>query len=150
MNEVNLETITPIPGNANIPPRYTTSIAKTREVFILAEKRDTADYKNFSDGSGHDNGVGAVAILKKDRASLLKSLKFYLGPPTQHNTYEVETVGAILAAWIIKNTPEMLGKRVLHYINSQATIMSLNSSKTTSGQYLIEDFQRATTSYNVI
>ena len=73
-----METITLVPRINDTPLRYTTNIAKSREASILAESRDTADYKIFSDGSGHDDGIGAAAILyRKGRATPLKSLKYY-------------------------------------------------------------------------
>ena len=93
MEEVELETITPISSNGNAPSQYTTKIAKTREDSILYESQDTADYKIFSDGSGHDDGIGAAAILyRKGRATPVKSLKIYLGSPTKHNTFEAEVM----------------------------------------------------------
>ena len=140
LHEVELETITPISRNVNAPSQYTTKIAKTREDSILYESQDTADYKIFSDGSGHDDGIGAAAILyRKGWATPVKSLKIYLGPPTKHNMFEAEVIGAILAVWIIKNSPEMIGKKISLYVDNQATIMK--SPKPTSGQHLIENFQ---------
>ena len=129
MEEVELETITPISRNVNAPSQYTMKIAKTREDSILYESQDTADYKIFSDGSGHDDGLGAAAILyRKGRARPVKSLKIYLGPLTKHNAFKAEVVGAILAVWIIKNSPKTIGKKISLYVDNQATIMSMKNS----------------------
>ena len=64
-------------------------------------------------------------------------MKLYLGPKTKHNTYEAEAAGALLAMWITRNMPEMIGKTISLYIDNQAIVMALAGAKTTSGQYLI-------------
>jgi ribonuclease HI len=116
---------------------FDTIIDINREVSITAERADNADYKIYSDGSGHDDGIGAAAVLfKKDRAQPIKSLKKFLGPKTKHNTYEAEATGALLATWILRNYPEVIGKRVTLYIDNQALIQALAGSKPSSGQYI--------------
>ena len=66
-----------------------------------------------------------------------------MGPPMEHNTYEVEATGAILMAWILKLTPETIGKTVTLYINNQAFIKTLSKTKSTPGQHLINNFKRS-------
>ena len=120
--------------------KYTTTIEKSREDSISVEKLDNADYKIYSDGSGHDNQIGAAAILfKKGRAQPLRSLKKFLGPKTKHNTYEAEATGALLATWILRNSPEVIGKQVSLYIDNQALVTALAGTKSNSGQYLINE-----------
>ena len=124
--------------------RFTTKIDKSREVSINSESQDDADFKIFSDGSGHDNGIGSAAILyKKGRIRPVKKLQVYLGSPDKHNTYEAEVVGAILALWMLENTPEVVGKKVTLYIDNQALIMAVRSPKATSGQYLLNSLRQA-------
>lgn len=92
---------------------------KNREDSIKFESQDTADFKIFSDGSGHNNGIGsAVVLYKKGSAHLFKILQVYLGTPDKHNTYEAEIIGALPAIWILENIPETIGKRVMHNINN--------------------------------
>jgi ribonuclease HI/endonuclease/exonuclease/phosphatase family metal-dependent hydrolase len=118
--------------------RFTMNIENNREASIKNEKEDTADFKVFSDGSGQEDGIGASAIMyKKGRVTPVNSLQYYLGTKNKHNTYEAEAVGAILAIWIIRSTPETIGKRVTLYIDNQAVIMALKGAKPTSGQHLI-------------
>ena len=138
------ETIQPI---ASLP-RYTihnqSITEQNREASINYEKTDVADYKIYSDGSGHDNGIGAAAIMyKKGRATPLKSLQAYLGTSNEHNTYEAEAIGAILALWIITNTPETIGKKVTLYIDNQSVIAAIHSIKATSGQHLFNSLRLA-------
>ena len=76
-------------------------------------------------------------LTKKGFVRPVKTIQAYLGPKSKHNTYEAEAVGALLATWITRNTPETIGKTVTLYIDNQAIIMALSGSKTKSGQYLI-------------
>lgn len=146
MIDLNMEIITPSTKNPLTQPSYGIHIDSNREASITSERNDTADFRIFSDGSGQEDGIGAAAILfKKHSARPIKTLKYHMGPPTSHNTYEAETVGAILAIWIIKNTVEAIGKTVSLYIDNQALVKALKStgSKTMAGQYLIDNFKKA-------
>ena len=124
--------------------RFKTIIDKTREDSIKNESTDDADFKIFSDGSGHDNGIGSAAILyEKGRTCSIKTLQAYLGTPDKHNTYEAEIIGALLALWILNNTPEIVGKRVTHYIDNQSVITALHAPKATPRQHLLNVLQTA-------
>ena len=118
-------------------PKFSIEITKTREESIKQEKKDDADFKVFSDGSGQGDSIGAAAVLyTKERYTPIGQLKAFLGPSTKRNTYEAETVGAILATWLLKNCHETIGKKVSLYIDNQSVIASLSNPKATSGQYL--------------
>ena len=43
-----------------------------------------------------------------------------MGSLDKHNVYEAEAMGAILALWILENTPATVGKTVSLYIDNQA------------------------------
>ena len=108
-----IETIYPTSYTNRTSTRYTTIIDPSRKESIKSEANDKANYKIYSDGSGQDNGIGSAAILyKKGKTGQLKSLKAYLGTAAEHNTYKAEIIGAIIALWIIQNTPETIGKNV--------------------------------------
>jgi ribonuclease HI len=147
LNNIKVETIHPTVTLKQPPPRYSMKIDTDREASILAESVDDADYKLFSDGSGQDNGIGAASILyEKGRARPLRSLQAYMGTSDKHNTYEAEAMGALLALWILRTTPETRGKKVTLYIDNQSIITALTSIKSTSGQYLLHELRQAANS----
>ena len=80
LDNTKVETISPAASIRCPPAKYSTMIAPSREDSIDFEKWDKANYKIFSDGSGHENGIGSAAILyKKGRSSKLKTLQAYIG-----------------------------------------------------------------------
>jgi ribonuclease HI len=138
LKKVKLETIKPAIRDWAKAPRFKTVIAGNREDSISFERSDTADFKAFSDGSGRDDGIGAVAILfKKGFIRPTNDMKAYLGHKSKHNTYEAEAVGALFAIWLIRNNPEAIGKLVSLYIDNQAIVMALTGINRISGQHLI-------------
>jgi ribonuclease HI len=138
LQETKVEIIQPAVTLTHSNSRIATHIDKNREDSIISERLDTADFKVFSDGSGHDNGIGSAAILyEKNRHRPLRSLQAYLGTPDEHNTYEAEAAGALLALWLIRTTPETIGKRVSLYIDNQSIITALLTPKSTPAQYIL-------------
>ena len=133
-----IETIQPAVTLTKRKPSFTVKIDENREDSIKFEAHDNADYKLFSDGSGHENGIGSAAILyERNRLRPLRSLQAFLGTPNKHNTYEAEAVGAILALWLIHTTPDLIGRKVTLYIDNQSIISALSTPKSTSGQHLL-------------
>ena len=119
LSDIKIETILPNAEIKCITPKFTTIIAPSRRESIKDKKHDKAKFKVYSDGSGHDNRLGAAAVLHtKGNPRRIKLLKAYIGTPNKHNTYEAEVIGAILATWLIHNTLETLGKRVSIYTNN--------------------------------
>ena len=135
--------------NTNLNPtlertRFNSHIDDSRKSSISNKAKDPADFKIYADGSCQNNGIGAAAILfKKDSIRPLNSLQLFLGPSTDHNTFEAEICGAILALWLTENTPDTIGKKVSLYIDNQAVIKSLNTPTFTSGQHLIQALKHA-------
>ena len=143
-SNITLEIITPIITLNPTITRLITNIAKTREQSIELEKKDNADYKLFADGSCFNNGIGAATIMyKNNRIRPLKTLQYYLGPPTDHNTYEAEACSALLALWILENTPETIGKKMSLYLDNQVVIKAIKSNNANSGQQLIQHIKMA-------
>jgi hypothetical protein len=98
LEDTKIETIYPAIVLKSLSPRRTIIKDKSREESINSEHIDNADYKIFSDGSGHDDGIGASAVLYENRRSCpLKTLQVHMGSPDKHNTYKAEAMGAILA-----------------------------------------------------
>ena len=132
------ETIYPATTLESLNPQHALQTDNTREASITSERLDDADYKIFSDGSGHNNGIGTSAILyEKGRACPLKSLQFFMGNSDKHNTYEAEIAGTILALWLLNNTLATVGKRVSLYTDNQSLVTMLPHPKATPGQYLL-------------
>ena len=144
LKDINIETIYPAVTLTSLSPRQIVQIDKSREVSMLSEQTDDADFKLFSDSSGQDNGIGASAVLyEKRRARPLTTLQVFMGAPDQHNTFEAEAVGAVLALWILGNTPATIGKMVSLFTDSQSIVTSLPHPKATSGQYLLSSLRTA-------
>jgi ribonuclease HI len=144
LRNTNLETIHLVITLTRTSAQIATKIDNSREDSINSKSNDDTDFKIFSDGSGQDDGVGSAAILyEKGRIRSIKSLQVYLGTPDKHNSYEAEAVGAILALWIIQNTPETTGRRVSLYIDNQALITAIKSPKLTPGQHLLNNLRLA-------
>jgi ribonuclease HI len=120
------------------PPRFRTHIPESRDQSIEAEKKDNADFKIFTDGSNHDGGVGAAAVLyKRDYPRPVKHLKAHLGDPDEHGSYEAEAVGGILAMQLIETSPDTYRKKVSIYIDNQAIVKASVRPKASSGQHLL-------------
>ena len=133
-----LETILPVAQCPQIKTKFATEIAGLREESIAQEKNDEAEYKVFSDGSGMEDGVGTAAILyKKGQSTPVDKLKAFLGPPSRRNTFEAEAIGAILAAKLLSDHPDTIGKAATLYIDNQSIIASLKTPKVSPGQHLV-------------
>ena len=140
LRHTTLEMIQPTVCINNNNRNYSTKTESNREDSIHFESLDNADFKIYTDGSGHDNGIGAAAILyAKGRARHMKSLQAYLGSTDEHNTYEAEAIGLILPLWLLHNTPETYGKTVSIYSDNQSVISAITSLKASSGQYLLSN-----------
>jgi hypothetical protein len=60
-----------------------------------------------------------------------------MGAPNQHNIFEAEATGAILALWILESTSAVIRKRVSLYTDNQSIMTTLPHPKATSGQHLL-------------
>lgn len=139
LTQTKVETVLPAAQCDHTKPTYTTRVAKSRKESVTYEKKDDADYRVYSDGSGLNDGTGAAAILYvKGRLTPISQMKYYLGPLTKHNTYEAEAIGAILATRLLSNCPETTGKKASLYIDNQSIIAAMTNPKAKSGQYLIK------------
>ncbi|SJL09301.1 uncharacterized protein ARMOST_12678 [Armillaria ostoyae] len=94
----------------------------------------------YSDGSGFKAKIGAAAWMQPLESTPNREVQrlLHLGPDTHHTVFEAELVGALLAIDIIKSTPCLTKATIL--LDSQAAILALQSGKTKSGRYLVEEF----------
>ena len=51
-----------------------------------------------------------------------------------------------MAAWLITSTPETTGKKVTHYIDSQAIVKALTTPNSAAGQHLLNSLRQAANS----
>jgi ribonuclease HI len=134
-----VETILTTAQNPPAKLGFAITIAGSRNESIEKEKKDDAEFKVFSDGSGVNDGIGAAAVLyTKERFTPIGHLKVFLGPQAKHNTYEAEAAGAILATHLLAGCPETIGKKVSLYIDNQSVLASMSAPKANSGQHLIK------------
>ena len=97
----------------------------------------------YTDGSAHDGGVGAAAILYRTGKEP-RALTFHLGSDKHHTVYEAEIVGLTLAAKLLMSEAQLTSP-VSILIDNKAAIQSGASSLTTAGSYyLIDKFIRMT------
>ena len=141
LRKVKIETIAPVTTDPHRTPTFKIIVQPSREQSIAVEKKDKADFKVFTDGSNHDGGIGAGAVLyRKGSSRPLAELKAYLGTSTEHNSYEAEVVGGILGTWLISSNPETSYKSVSIYTDNQAFVNSSIAPKAAPGQYLLQEF----------
>jgi len=139
-----IEMISPRTDDPYALARFRTKIEESRGLSIEEEKRDEPDYKIFTDGSDHDGGVGAGAVMyKKGSPAQISQLKAYLGSLKEHDSYEAEVVGGILAMWMIANTADAFRKTVIVYSDNQPFIKTVTNPKAVPGQYLLKHLNKA-------
>jgi len=120
------ETIMPDPRSPTYKKTFTSTIAESKEESIKEEKKDEADIRIYTDGSGYEGSVRAAAVLyRKGVQELMKMLCFHLGLLKKHTTYEGEAVGSILAAWMLQDQPEVGKAAITSYSDSQAFIKAM-------------------------
>lgn len=67
---------------------------------------DKAGIRIYSDGSGFEGGIGAAAVLYRGNNEP-KTLKYHLGPATEHTVYKGEGVGAMLGMELLRREKDM-------------------------------------------
>jgi len=139
------KTIMPDPRSPTYKKTFTSTIAESKEESIKEEKKDEADIRIYTDGSGYKGSVRAAAVLyRKGVQEPMKTLHFHLGSLKKHTTYEGEAVGSILAAWMLQDQPEVGKVAITSYSDSQAFIKVMGARKSGPGQYLVLEYMRLT------
>ena len=100
----------------------------------------------YTDGSGHNGKIGAVAVLMADGMEI-QTLQYHLGSETEHTVYEVEVIIVILVLHMLTTLKRKL-KKVTIGTDNQAVLMSLRNQRSKPRHYLLdkihdmmEDFQ---------
>ena len=90
----------------------------------------------FSDGSGLDGSIGAVAVMYNDGREV-KVLRYCLGTLTDHTVFEAEATGVLLALhmlWTERNV-----KKATIWLDNQAVLGALTTRKPKPGQNIIDE-----------
>jgi ribonuclease HI len=134
------ETITPVKALQAYRRSFKVTIAQSRQESINAEKKDKADFRIYTDGSGLRGKIGAAAVLyRRGQVTPVDSIKMSLGKSTEHNNYEGEAAGVNLATWLTECHPETAHKNVSVYVDSKSVLQAMAEPKATSGQQLIRE-----------
>lgn len=97
----NIETIDPT-RKTQMPKQriYNTLVAKSKKDAARDHNQLTDTIKIFTDGSGHNGGIGAAAVLIR-HGQEPRTLRYHLGSDEEHTVYEAETLGLTLAAQLL-------------------------------------------------
>jgi hypothetical protein len=98
-------------------------------------QRASRAYRLYTDGSAIDGGVGTAAILYQN-SQRVDTLRYHLGPATEHTVYEAEIVGMLLGASLLNartpHTASSVG------VDNQAVIRATQSRVPNPGGYLLD------------
>jgi ribonuclease HI len=138
-----IETLDPIcRSNVWEPIDYNIHIAMKKDQAIKEQHKLKEKIQVFTDGSSHDGGVGASAVLTWE-GKPPHTLKYYLGTDKTHTVYEAELVGLTLAAKLLAMEQNVVYLASI-FIDNRAAIQSSESYNTKPGSYLVENFFRMT------
>ncbi|KAF8152318.1 hypothetical protein B0H34DRAFT_821249 [Crassisporium funariophilum] len=130
---------------ANQTPKYKITTALTAVESIQAKEEDTAELKAYTDGAIQDGMVGAAAILyRKGRTNPIGTLRYQLGPDKEPTVTEAETVGGILAMWLLRGINEVQRTPSSIYTDSRAFQQILQKRRPKSGAHLITMLTKTT------
>jgi len=110
------------------------SIPPDKEASKQADTQSREEVKVYTDGSLHNGAVGAAATLIR-RGKQPRTLRYHLGPATQHTVYEAELVGLLLGMQLIR-TEKRSNTRCAIGADNQAAIQALQAEQTRPGQHI--------------
>src|SRR5882724_2122582 len=116
---------------------FTTLIPGSKEEAMLEVAADRSEVSVFSDGSGHEGGIGAVAVLYRGGAEK-HMLRKFMGSKETHTVFEAELFWLSLAVEMVKG--ETLVQSLTIGVDSQAAMRATRHRRATPGQYLVEMF----------
>ena len=137
-----IETIAPVSYPPSWKAPFSTSIEESRETAIEAVHSYERSMCIYTDGSGHNGGVGAAAIHRRNDGTTVRR-RFHLGRLDEHTVFEAEVTGIILALDIIQATAGPRTTKVTILLDNQAAITAAEKPKKQPGQYLLHCFHDA-------
>ena len=90
----------------------------------------------FSDGSGLDGQIGAAVVMYKP-GSGPKTLRYHLGPASEHTVFEAEVVGLLLALHMLSYEHDVAWAMV--WSDSQVVLMALAACTSGPAQSIIDE-----------
>lgn len=116
-----------------VPATWESSMAveipSSKKKAKIAEDKDTAQFKVYTDGSGIDGRIGASTVLF-ERGTEISSVRLCLGSAEEHTVFEGEGVGGVLAMVLLGEQPELSGP-VRVVVDSQPAIRATRASTST-------------------
>jgi len=100
---------------------WKTKILETKKKAAEADAEIRTRWRIYSDRSDIDGGVGAAAVMYRDRR-MVGSLGFHLGPSGEHTVYEAELVGMVLGMELLRREKDVTTATLS--IDNQAAIQS--------------------------
>lgn len=132
-----LETIQPVRHKIEDQPKFSTRIDSSAEEALKWDEENFSQHVMiYTDGSGYkDNCAGSAVVFVNGVETA--SLKYRLGPLTEHIVYEGELVGLILGLHLAK---EFVGKpRINFSVDNQAAIQGLPNNRSQPAHYLLDE-----------
>jgi ribonuclease HI len=132
------ENINPTRQRSNFCPALKTTIQPTKEKAIEDAKEaiHTHQIRLYSDGSSHNGGVGAAATLYVGSVKR-KTLRYYLGPDTEHTVYEAEAIGLLLCLYLLTTLTRRL-HNVFIGLDNQPVIKALNNQHSKASHHILD------------
>jgi ribonuclease HI len=125
---------------ANWRPICKTEIPESTEQAAILDECDPADIKIYTDGSGFEDHVGAAAVLWRTGRNGERSMKYHVGDLTQHEVYEGEGYGTILALEMLRREENVTTVTIGE--DNQAGIMALTKLRPKSAQHIFDNIHR--------
>jgi ribonuclease HI len=110
---------------------------------MASERNDDAYIKIYTDGSGCDGGVGAAAVMFKGKSKKPShTLRYHLGKPEDHSTYEAETIGIYLATHMLHTSCKNdIGREsITIYTDNQSAVKMAKSDGPGPAQHIRKKF----------
>ena len=134
-----VEIIQTHPTKPSTVPPMSTSIASSKDKSIEQVRTLECKTQVFTDGSCTDGKVGAAAVLYTD-GHQTATLRYHLGPASEHTVFEAEIVGLILAGHLLSESDKVTFPAVI-LADNQAAIQASEYPKAKSGHYLCLRFR---------
>ncbi|KAF5362978.1 hypothetical protein D9758_007067 [Tetrapyrgos nigripes] len=105
---------------------------------------DDSHIQVYTDGSGYQNGVGASAVLFRNGKEM-EAIRYRLGMDMEHEVYEGECIGLILALHLLTAEPDT--RSVSIWVDNTAALQAITNPKPGPAHYILDWFHHALETY---